>query len=88
MMGDTRFYIVGCYIPPSNLETLTHIDKAWCACPTGAHPILVGGLNINLCAPRTAREETIAKQVDAMDLVDLSRHFYQRSGTQLRGWWM
>jgi hypothetical protein len=61
MMSDIRFYIVGCYIPPSDLETLTHINKAWHACPAGAHPILVGNLNINLCAPRMERKETIAK---------------------------
>ncbi len=87
MMGSTRFFVVGCYIPPSNLETLACIDKAWRKCPKGAHPILVGNLNLNLCAPRTEREETIAKQVDAMDLVDMSRHFCQRSGTRLWGRW-
>ncbi len=75
MMGSTQFYVVGCYIPPSNLETLACIDKAWRECPKGAHPILVGDLNINLRALRTVREETIAEQVDAMDLVDMSRHF-------------
>jgi hypothetical protein len=75
MMGDIRFYVVGCYIPPSSLETLTHIDKAWCACPMSTNPILVCNLNINLPAPRTDYEETIAMQVDAMDLVDLSRQF-------------
>ena len=53
MMGAVRFYVVGCYIPPSDLETLTYIDKAWHACPTGVHPILAGDLNINLRAPRT-----------------------------------
>jgi hypothetical protein len=25
MMGVVQFYIVGCYIPPSYMETLTHI---------------------------------------------------------------
>jgi hypothetical protein len=25
MMGAVQFYVVGCYIPPSDLETLTHI---------------------------------------------------------------
>jgi hypothetical protein len=82
---------VGCYIPPSDLETLAYIDKAWHECPKGAHPILVGNLNFNLRVPLTKREETIAKQVDAMDLVDMSRHFCQRLGNRLRGrwtWWM
>ena len=85
MMGSTQFFIVGCYIPPSDLETLACIDKAWCECPKGAHPILVGDLNLNLRAPCTEREEMIAKQVDAMDLVDMPRHFCQCSGTRLRG---
>ncbi len=87
MMGSTQFYVVGCYIPPSDLETLVCIDKAWRECPKGAHPILVGDLKINLCAPHTAREETIAKQVDAMDLVDMSRHYCQCSGKRLWGRW-
>jgi hypothetical protein len=29
MMGSIRFYIVGCIISPSDLETLACIDKAW-----------------------------------------------------------
>jgi hypothetical protein len=28
MMGACRFYIVGCYIPPSDLTALTCVDKA------------------------------------------------------------
>jgi hypothetical protein len=88
MMGSIQFYIVGCYIPPSDLETLACIDKAWCKCPKGAHPILVGDLNINLHASRMAREKTITEQVDTMDLVDMSRHFCQCSGKRLWGRWM
>jgi hypothetical protein len=42
MMGSTQFYVVGCYIPPSDLETLACIDKAWRKFPNRAHPILVG----------------------------------------------
>jgi hypothetical protein len=75
MFGNLRFYVIGCYIPPSNLKTLTDIDKAWRVCPTSAHPILVSNLKLNLCAPRTEHEETIAKQVDAMEFVDMFRHF-------------
>ncbi len=78
---------MGCYIPPNNLDALACVDKARRECPTGAHPILVGDLNVNLHAPCTKREETIAKQVDAMDLVDMSRHFRQRLGKRLRGRW-
>jgi hypothetical protein len=84
--NDWQHQTLHCWVlhsPPPDLETLMHIDKAWRVCPTGAHPILVGNLNINLFAPCTECEETIAKQVDAMDVVDLSRHFYQCLGTRL-----
>jgi hypothetical protein len=87
MLGATRFFVVGCYIPPSDLETLACIDKAWRKCPKGDHPILVGDLNFNLRALRTEREEKIAEQIDAMDLVVMSRHFHQRLGNRLRGRW-
>jgi hypothetical protein len=82
---------MGCYIPPSDLETLSCIDKAWHKCPKGAHPILVGNLNLNLHALHMEREEMNAKQVDAMDLVNMSRHFCQSLGNRFWGrwtWWM
>ncbi len=87
MMGACQFFVVGCYIPPSNLITLACVDKAWSECPHGAHPILVGNLIINLCALCMKRKETIAEQVEAMDLVDMSRHFCQRLGKRLRRRW-
>ena len=86
-MGARRFYVVGCYISPSDLDALAYIGKAWRECPKGAHPILVGNLNLNLCAPRTEREDMIAKHVDAMDLVNMSRHYCQRLGKRLQGRW-
>jgi hypothetical protein len=86
-MDNARFFVVGCYIPPFNLETLTDVEQAWQACPMGAHPLLVGDLNFNFCTPRTDCEEAIAEQVEAMGLVDMSRHFYQRTGKRLRGTW-
>jgi len=34
--GQTRFFVVGAYIPPSDLgTTLTHINQAWAECPRG-----------------------------------------------------
>jgi hypothetical protein len=90
-MGSTRFFVIGCYIPPSDLETLTYIDKAWRKCPKGAHLILVGDLNLNLRAPCMEREETLIEQEDAMNLVNMSRHFCQRLDNRHWGrwtWWM
>ena len=51
MMGNVRFYVIGCFIPPFDLETLMDIGKSWRVCPTGAHPIVVGNLNINFHSP-------------------------------------
>jgi hypothetical protein len=87
IVGSTRFFVVGCYIAPSDLTTLACVKTAWRECPAGAHPILVGNLNLDLRAPRTEREETIAEQVNAMDLVNMSRHFCQHSGKRLWGRW-
>ncbi len=86
-MDNDQFFVVGCYIPPSDLQTLTDVEQAWQACPAGARPLLVVDLNFNFCAPRTERKEMIAEQVDAMDLADMSRHFYQRTRRWLQGRW-
>ena len=76
VMGGTRFYAVGCYIPPNNLNTLATIVQAWNECSTGHTPFLLGDLNVNLRAPRDDRDEQIAKAVeDVMGVCDLSKHF-------------
>jgi hypothetical protein len=85
--GATRYYIMGCYIPPNNLTTLTHVKQAWMACPKGCLPIILGDLNVNLAAPRDKQDETIAKQVDTMNLVDMSSRFRQCRGRNSHGRW-
>ena len=85
VLGATQWYIVGCYIPPNDLTTLTHVEQAWQACPWGCLPILLGDLNVNLAAPRDNRDKTIAEQVDTMALSDMSAHFRQWSGKQSSG---
>jgi hypothetical protein len=85
--GTTRWYIVGCYISPTNLTTLMHIKQAWLACPKGCLPILLGDLNVNLASPHNKHDSTIAKQVEAMALIDMSNHFCQQCGRRSRGRW-
>jgi hypothetical protein len=85
--GAIRYYIVGCYIPPNDLTTLTHIKQAWMACPKDCLPIVLGDLNVNLAAPRDERDETIAKQVDTMNLVNMSSRFCQHWGNNSNGRW-
>jgi hypothetical protein len=77
--GQMRYFVVGAYIPPSDLgTTLSHIRQAWLECPRGCEPLFLGDLNANLINPRDEREDGIAEQVDAIDVVDMGRHFRQR----------
>ena len=77
--GQDRFYIVGAYIPPSDLNALEEVAKAWQQCPKGCLPMLVGDLNVDLDnTPADERGMTIAEQVDAMDLVCRTCQFGQR----------
>jgi hypothetical protein len=86
--GGDRYYALGCYIPPNNLTTLTHIEAAWNECPKGHIPIMLGNLNIKLASPRNERDELIAEQVgDVMGLVDVSRQFKQHRQVRARDRW-
>ncbi len=88
VLGGDRYYAVGCYIPPNNLTTLTHVEAAWNKCPKGHIPILLGDLNIKLASPRNERDELIAEQVgDIMGLVDVSRQFKQCRRARAQGRW-
>ena len=40
--GWDHFFIVGAYIPPSDLNVLEEVTKAWQQCPNGCLPIFVG----------------------------------------------
>jgi hypothetical protein len=85
VLGAMRWYIVGCYILPTNLTTLMHVDEAWRACPKGCLPILLGDLNVNFAALRNEHDDTIAEQVDTMALINMTSHFHQWRGRRSRG---
>jgi hypothetical protein len=86
--GSQRFYAVGCYIQPTNLSTLPQVEQALNECPQGHTPLLIGDLNVNLCAPRDERDEQIAEVVkDVCGLTNLSKHFCQQSRGHTRGRW-
>jgi hypothetical protein len=87
VLGATRWYIMGCYILPTNLTTLRYVNEVWRACPKGCFPILLGDLNVNLAALCNEHNDTIAEQVDAMALINMSSHFCQRRGRRSRGRW-
>jgi hypothetical protein len=78
VLRGERYYAVGCYIPPTNLTTLEHVEAAWIKCPKGHIPILLGDLNIKLASPRKECNELIAEHVgNVISLVNVSRHFRQ-----------
>jgi len=85
--GGKRFYVVGCYIPPDDLDALENIKLAWEERPEGHSPLLLGDLNINLESPRSEREVEIAEQCDYMDMQDMSRQFHHGGGRQTQKRW-
>jgi hypothetical protein len=85
VMGSQRYYVVGCYIPPTNLSTLPQVEQALNKCPKGHTPLHIGDLNVNLCAARDGRDERIAEVAeDIWGLTDLSKHFLQKSHGHMR----
>jgi hypothetical protein len=89
VLGGKLYYAVGCYIPPTNLTMLNHVETAWIKCPKGHIPVLLGDLNIKLTSPTNKRNELIAEHVgNVMGLVDVSRHFRKRRQARARGRWM
>jgi len=85
--GADQYYVVRCYIPPFNRTTLDDVRTAWGHCPSGARPLLVGDLNVNLESPGDKRGEEIAEQVGYMNLTDMSGHFCQRRQQCTRERW-
>ena len=84
--GNTRFYVVGAYLPPSDPGTaLLHVEQAWKECPHGCEPILLGDLNANVLIPRDERQDAIAEMCDSMELVSMASQFRQRHRHGSRG---
>ncbi len=78
VLGGKHYYAVGCYIPPTDLTMLEHVEASWIECPKGHIPILLGDLNIKLASPRNECNELITELVgNIMGLVDMSHHFRQ-----------
>ena len=46
--GDDRYFVVGCYIPPGDLEGVHDVRATWEDIPNGCKPLPIGDLNTNL----------------------------------------
>ena len=85
--GHARYYVVGCYIPPSSLELLEPVRQALKDAPADkrVRAMMWGDLNVFLDIPISDRDEAVADVVDGEDLVDVSRHFACRRSRNRRG---
>ena len=72
--GNSRFGIVGAYIPPADTTTLIHITTALAPFPH-REVILVGDLNFDLDSIETERDMEIANILATSELLDMHCHF-------------
>ena len=80
--GGGCFFVLGAYIPPADTTEVDDLRAAWASCPMSCKLLLLGGLNFVLRNPRSEQEEIIADFVDDINVVDMSRKFWQQMGRQ------
>ena len=85
--GHGRYYLIGCYLPPSDTTVADDMEKAIEACPRTCTPLLLGDLNINFEHPRDPRDEKVAEILDAYDFLDTTRCFRQHCQYNAKGRW-
>ena len=73
--GNSRYGIVGAYIPPTDTTTSIHIAAALGRFSRRRKVILVGDLNLNLNSIESARDMEIAKVLADAGLLDMHHHF-------------
>ena len=73
--GNSRFGIVGAYVPPADTTTSMHIATALARFPTNRKVILVEDLNLDLNSIETERDMEIANILATSGLLDMHRHF-------------
>ena len=71
--GNSRYEVVGAYVPPTDSTTLVHIAAALVRFPS-QKVILVGDLNLNLDSLETDRDMEIADILATSGLLDMQRH--------------
>ena len=79
--GRRRWFVVGCYIPPTCNTTIEQVTQALSHRPDNAELLVVGDLNVDLKDPEgSERDEGIAAALAVEDLEDMSTHFCGRRG--------
>ena len=72
--GNSRYGVVGAYIPPADSTTTAHVASALARFPR-RKVLLVGDLNLNLDSLETDRDMEIADCLATSGLIDMRRHF-------------
>jgi hypothetical protein len=77
-----RYYVVGCYIPPSDTDGTTRrtIERALEMRPKGSVPLVIGDLNANLEFPRDRQEEILSTAMGRLGLSCITNHYTVRGG--------
>ena len=88
-MGRERYFVVGCYIPPSDVDsqTLAVVVATLEQRPKGCLPMIICNLNVDLESPWNMKEAKVANVVDNLGIGCLTRHFLQRRTRHIKGKW-
>ena len=93
-VGATRYYAIGCYLPPSesgadSASTYAAVEQLMQQAPKESILMVLGDLNVNLDEPRNEQEAQVAAAMDSKGLACAMRHFRVRTRARctLRGRW-
>ena len=86
---EERWYVVGCYLPPSDKEgeAQRRVLQALKEQPEGTKPLIIGDFNANLDFPRTTQGEVLAPEMAGRGISCVSGHFRTRRRRRHRGRW-
>ena len=84
--GEVRYYVVGCYLPPSDKEgkNLGDVANALDKMPKGCIPMLLGDLNVDLDVPRNEQEAKVAAAMDHHGMACASKHSTDRQRKKMQ----
>ena len=84
--GNSRYGVVGAYVPPADSTTSVHIAAALGRFPS-RKVILVGDLNLDLDALVLERDREIANVLASSGLLDMHRHFKSKGRNRRPDTW-
>ena len=83
--GPKRWYFIGAYVPPNDLQTVHRITHDLSCGPEEGGKLLVGDLNACLEHPREQREGYLVTVIASHGLTDQAWYFTPRRRYQAEG---